>query len=262
MTVVRRTVGLLRGERISLPSRRNSIAQKARIGGHTVYLHMGMFEDGTLGEIFVNMSKDGAAFRSMMNCFAIAVSIGLQHGVPLDAYVESLVFTKFEPNGTVTGNDQVKMATSIIDYLFREIGITFLGRADLSHLDAPGVPAVPSPGVLDDSAMSAGEPDAVGMPLAPAGGGVQASLFTAPVTTAAVPPIATTQGRAVQVRQALEMGYEGSPCLDCGQLTMVRNGTCPQVPDLWCDRRLQLGRCHDITHGGAGIAASSPARTR
>ena len=223
--VVRRTVGLLRGDRISLPSRRNSIAQKARIGGHTIYLHMGMFEDGSLGEIFINMSKDGAAFRSMMNCFAIAVSIGLQHGVPLDAYMDSFVFTKFEPNGTVTGNDQVKMASSIIDYLFRELGITFLGRADLSHLDAPGVPAVPTPGLLDDSAMSAGEPDAAGLPLLPAGGGVQASLFAAPVATA-VPPVAATQSRAAQVRQALELGFEGSPCNDCGQLTMVRNGTC------------------------------------
>ena len=132
--VVRRAVGLLRGERVSLPSRRNGFAQKARVGGHTIYLHTGEFEDGSLGELFISMSKDGAAFRSLMNCFAIAVSIGLQHGVPLEAYVDSFLFTKFEPNGMVTGNDRIHMATSIIDYVFRELAITYLDRDEVAHI--------------------------------------------------------------------------------------------------------------------------------
>ena len=134
--LARRLVGLQRGEREPLPSRRPGFAQKAKVGGHTIYLHTGEFEDSRLGEIFISMSKDGAAFRSLMNCFAIAVSIGLQHGVPLDAYVDSFLFTKFEPNGIVTGNDRVRMATSIIDYVFRELAVSYLGRSDLAHLGA------------------------------------------------------------------------------------------------------------------------------
>lgn len=114
-----------------MPGRRRGYTQKARVGGHKVYLRTGEFEDGTLGEIFVDMHREGAAFRSLMNCFAIAVSLGLQYGVPLEEFVEAFVFTRFEPNGMVSGHDNIKMSTSVIDYIFRELAMSYLGRNDL-----------------------------------------------------------------------------------------------------------------------------------
>src|SRR6266851_418112 len=124
------------GQRRRLPDRRAGYTQKARIGNHKVYIRTGEYEDGALGEIFLDMHKEGAAFRSMTNCFAIAISLGLQHGVPLEEFVDAFLFTRFEPNGMVQGNPHIKMATSIIDYIFRELGITYLGRHDLAHVDA------------------------------------------------------------------------------------------------------------------------------
>ena len=121
--------------RARLPHRRKGYTQKAIVGGHKVYLRTGEYEDGRLGEIFIDMHKEGAAFRSLMNSFAIAVSIGLQYGVPLEEFVDSFTFTRFEPSGIVTGNDAIKMATSILDYLFREVAISYLDRDDLSHAD-------------------------------------------------------------------------------------------------------------------------------
>ena len=118
-----------------LPDRRAGYTQKSRIGNHKIYLRTGEYEDGTLGEIFIDMHKEGAAFRSMTNCFAIAISLGLQHGVPLEEYVDAFLFTRFEPNGVVVGNPHIKMTTSIIDYIFRELAITYLGRHDLAHVD-------------------------------------------------------------------------------------------------------------------------------
>jgi ribonucleoside-diphosphate reductase alpha chain len=123
--------------RRKLPDRRKGYIQKAAVGGHKVYLHTGEYDDGELGEIFIDMHKEGAAFRSLMNNFAIAISIGLQYGVPLDEFVDAFVFTRFEPAGPVTGNDTVKSATSILDYIFRELGISYLGRDDLASAD-PG----------------------------------------------------------------------------------------------------------------------------
>jgi ribonucleoside-diphosphate reductase alpha chain len=117
-----------------LPDRRAGYTQKARIGTHKMYIRTGEYEDGTLGEIFIDMHKEGAAFRSMTNCFAIAVSLGLQHGVPLEEYVDAFLFTRFEPNGIVQGNPYIKMSTSIIDYIFRELAITYLDRQDLAHV--------------------------------------------------------------------------------------------------------------------------------
>ena len=99
-----------------------------------MYIRTGEYEDGTLGEIFIDMHKEGAAFRSMTNCFAIAVSLGLQHGVPLEEYIDAFLFTRFEPNGIVQGNPYIKMSTSIIDYIFRELAITYLDRKDLAHV--------------------------------------------------------------------------------------------------------------------------------
>ncbi len=122
-------------DRSRLPDRRKGYIQKATVGGHKVYLHTGEFDDGSLGEIFLDMHKEGAAFRSLMNNFAIAISIGLQYGVPLDEYVDAFVFTRFEPAGEVTGNDRITKATSILDYIFRELAVSYLGREDLAEID-------------------------------------------------------------------------------------------------------------------------------
>lgn len=124
-----------RAERQRLPDRRKGYIQKATVGGHKVYLHTGEFDDGELGEIFIDMHKEGAAFRSLMNNFAIAISIGLQYGVPLEEFVEAFVFTRFEPAGEVTGNDSIRRATSILDYIFRELAVSYLGREDLAEVD-------------------------------------------------------------------------------------------------------------------------------
>ncbi|WP_203293394.1 hypothetical protein [Maricaulis parjimensis] len=120
--------------RRKLPDRRKGYIQKATVGGHKVYLHTGEFDDGELGEIFIDMHKEGAAFRSLMNNFAIAISIGLQYGVPLEEFVDAFVYTRFEPAGPVEGNDSIQHATSILDYLFRELGVSYLGREDLAEV--------------------------------------------------------------------------------------------------------------------------------
>jgi len=128
--IIERTPGRRR-----LPDRRKGYIQKAIIGGHKVYLHTGEFDDGELGEVFIDMHKEGAAFRSLMNNFAIAVSLGLQYGVPLEEFVDAYVYTRFDPSGPVQGNDQIKHATSILDYIFRELAISYLGRGDLAHVN-------------------------------------------------------------------------------------------------------------------------------
>jgi ribonucleoside-diphosphate reductase alpha chain len=133
--VVEKVIEKIVHEREKLPNRRQGYTQKAVVGGHKVYLRTGEFGDGRLGEIFIDMHKEGAAFRAMMNNFAIAVSLGLQYGVPLEEYVEAFTFTKFEPAGMVIGNDAIKTATSIIDYVFRELAVSYLGRNDLAHVD-------------------------------------------------------------------------------------------------------------------------------
>ena len=132
--IVERIVEVGRSRR-KLPDRRKGYIQKAAVGGHKVYLHTGEYDDGELGEIFIDMHKEGAAFRSLMNNFAIAISIGLQYGVPLDEFVDAFVFTRFEPAGPVSGNEAIRSATSILDYAFRELGISYLGRADLANID-------------------------------------------------------------------------------------------------------------------------------
>jgi len=150
--IVERVVERERTRR-KLPDRRKGYIQKAAVGGHKVYLHTGEYDDGELGEIFIDMHKEGAAFRSLMNNFAISVSLGLQHGVPLEEFVDAFVFTRFEPAGPVTGNDTVKSATSILDYIFRELGISYLGRSDLASAD---------PGELNADGLGRGKADTVG----------------------------------------------------------------------------------------------------
>jgi ribonucleoside-diphosphate reductase alpha chain len=125
---------VVRRHREKLPERRKGYTQKAIVGGHKVYLRTGEYEDGKLGEIFIDMHKEGAGFRAMMNNFAIAVSVGLQYGVPLEEFVDAFTFTRFEPAGMVQGNDSIKNATSILDYIFRELAVSYLDRTDLAHV--------------------------------------------------------------------------------------------------------------------------------
>jgi ribonucleoside-diphosphate reductase alpha chain len=218
-------------ERHRLPDRRSGYTQKAVVGGHKVYLRTGEYQDGTVGEIFLDMHKEGAAFRSLMNCFAIAISLGLQHGVPLDEFVDAFVFTRFEPNGMVKGNDRIKMSTSVIDYVFRELAITYLGRTDLSHvpeedLRADAIGSRPGEGpVANAPSTPLPEMPAPAPPAAP-------RPAPAPVTARAIAPVSGGSGSVAEMKllSAAEMarlkGYEGDPCGDCGQFTMVRNGTC------------------------------------
>ncbi len=207
-------------ERHRLPDRRSGYTQKAVVGGHKVYLRTGEYEDGTLGEIFLDMHKEGAAFRSLMNCFAIAISLGLQHGVPLEEFVDAFVFTRFEPNGMVKGNDRIKMATSVIDYVFRELAITYLARTDLSH--------VPDEDLRSDALGSRPGQGPVAEPV-PVAVTRPTSLHA---TARAIAPLSGGSGHVAESKalSASELarlkGYEGDPCGECGQFTMVRNGTC------------------------------------
>src|SRR5436305_78476 len=122
-------------ERERMPDRRKGYTQKAVVGGHKVYLRTGEYDDGRLGEIFIDMHKEGAALRSLINNFAIAVSLGLQYGVPLEEYVDAFTFTRFEPSGPVQGNEAIKYATSMLDYIFRELAVSYLTRFDLAHVN-------------------------------------------------------------------------------------------------------------------------------
>jgi ribonucleoside-diphosphate reductase alpha chain len=132
--IVEKIVERVSREREKLPQRRKGYTQKAIVGDHKVYLRTGEYEDGRPGEIFIDMHKEGAAFRSLMNNFAIAISIGLQYGVPLEEFVDAFTFTRFEPAGMVIGNDSIKNATSVLDYIFRELAVSYLGRNDLAHV--------------------------------------------------------------------------------------------------------------------------------
>ena len=126
------------GKRFSMPDRRKGYIQKATIGDHKVYLHTGEYEDGKIGEIFIDTSKEGELVKALMNNFAIAVSLGLQYGVPLDEFVSAFIGTKFEPSGKVNGNDRILSASSILDYIFRELAISYLNREDLAHTPSIG----------------------------------------------------------------------------------------------------------------------------
>jgi len=128
------------GKRFSMPDRRKGYIQKATIGDHKVYLHTGEYEDGKIGEIFIDTSKEGELVKALMNNFAIAVSLGLQYGVPLDEFISAFVGTKFEPSGKVYGNDRILSASSILDYIFRELAISYQNREDLAHTPAIGLP--------------------------------------------------------------------------------------------------------------------------
>ena len=229
-------------ERRRLPARRKGYTQKATVGGHKIYLRTGEYTTGEIGEIFIDMHKEGAAFRSVMNNFAIAVSIGLQYGVPLDEFVDAFTFTRFEPAGTVQGNDAIKNATSILDYVFRELAISYLGQDDLAHVK-PGPSRFNGgrDGPRDQNAPSADRRGTASLGfLRPPGGIDGGPAATArvldededqnpePELTAPEEPgnDAATRGTLVDVEAARDRGFEGSACNDCGNFTLVRNGTC------------------------------------
>ena len=226
-------------KRRSLPARRSGYTQKAIIGGHKLYLRTGEYEDGTLGEIFLDMHKEGAAFRSLMNNFAIAISLGLQHGVPLEEFVEAFVFTRFEPNGPVKLNDRIKMATSIIDYIFRELAITYLERTDLSQVREEDLRMdsmkkdEQDPECVDEEAdMTALAKSSIlteHLPVRRNGmnGGNGHSHRPGNGSVAHKVELKRETVTVTSVRQeAKEKGYEGDPCQNCKQFTLVRNGTC------------------------------------
>ena len=243
-------------QRRSLPHRRNGYTQKAVVGGHKVYLRTGEYRDGTLGEIFIDMHKEGAAYRSLMNCFAISISLGLQHGVPLEEFVDAFVFTRFEPNGMVIGNDRISMSTSTIDYIFRELAINYLDRNDLAQVtpedlrsdalqkneevssdeeeggkgeitdldlgveeeptDPPAEPSEPNP------VGGNGNGNGHGKSNGGTNGGTNGGASIHALGTVVLTNRSTQNGSAL----AKLKGYEGDPCGECGQLTLVRNGTC------------------------------------
>ncbi len=236
------------------------------VGGHKVYLRTGEYDDGRLGEIFIDMHKEGAAFRAMMNNFAIAISVGLQYGVPLEEYVEAFTFTRFEPAGFVSGNDSIKNATSILDYIFRELAISYLDRYDLAHVDPseigyaeigrgdtegkrPEGEAAPAPSGAErivSKGLVRGK--AGGLVLVHGGGyGTEGATalaegatvvdragqlgFLAPAAASPAPASGSAAGvgaaKATTRRaEALMKGYQGDACGECGNFTLVRNGTC------------------------------------
>ena len=263
-------------ERERMPDRRKGYTQKAVVGGHKVYLRTGEYDDGRLGEIFIDMHKEGAALRSLLNNFAIAVSLGLQYGVPLDEYVDAFTFTRFEPSGPVQGNNSIKYATSILDYVFRELAVSYLERFDLAHVDPSGEgfdalgkgveEGKPSSDgrfvskgltrsrtdrlkVMQGGANTSALEGEVGARSAP-GGGSAASNVTTLTSSGATALRKAEPEQKLSPTQALELlnqtdarvhakqaaaekraearakGYEGEACGECGNFTLVRNGTC------------------------------------
>jgi ribonucleoside-diphosphate reductase alpha chain len=227
-------------KRRPLPARRNGYTQKAIIGGHKLYLRTGEYEDGTLGEIFLDMHKEGAAFRSLMNNFAIAISLGLQHGVPLEEFVEAFVFTRFEPNGPVKLNDRIKMATSIIDYIFRELAITYLERKDLSQvqeedlrMDSMKKDEQDPECVAEEADMTALRKSSILTEHLPRRNGAHENghgsgngTTTHKVELKRERETVTMTSVHQQIKDARDKGYEGDPCQECKRFMMVRNGTC------------------------------------
>jgi ribonucleoside-diphosphate reductase alpha chain len=265
-------------ERERMPDRRKGYTQKAVVGGHKVYLRTGEYDDGRLGEIFIDMHKEGAALRSLLNNFAIAVSLGLQYGVPLDEYVDAFTFTRFEPSGPVQGNDSIKYATSILDYVFRELAVSYLSRFDLAHVEPAeggfdalgkgveeGKPTPDTryvskgltrsrtdrlkvmPGSAETSSPSSGGGGSGGgrggvtniTALASSGPRAEVAGTTALKTEpeAKLSPVQELEHRsearahakaaaAEKRAEAKARGYEGEACSECGNFTLVRNGTC------------------------------------
>ncbi len=216
-------------KRRRLPDRRSGYTQKAKINGQSVYIRTGEYDNEQLGEIFIDMHREGASFRSLLNCFAISISLGLQHGVPLEEFVDAFVFTRFEPSGIVTGNEKIKMATSVIDYIFRELAVTYLGRYDLAHVEPEEIKSKVSPGIV----KKLKEPDYVSEEIVSERlieldkNNVDSYDFSSPTETEH--PTTTVKSKSAlnqAIKQAIEKGYTGDICPECQSITMVRNGTC------------------------------------
>ncbi len=256
---------IIRTNREKLPERRKGYTQKAIVGGHKVYLRTGEYGDGRLGEIFIDMHKEGAGFRAMMNNFAIAVSVGLQYGVPLEEFVEAFTFTRFEPAGMVQGNDSIKNATSILDYIFRELAISYLDRTDLAHVKPTGaafddlgrgdnegkrnfgevsenaasksvelLKSISSTGYLrkrlpQELMVFQGGINSVGATALSGSDPVTALNMLVPETASGMSSATAISSGTVSMdarTKAKMQGYEGDPCGECGNYTLVRNGTC------------------------------------
>ena len=253
---------IVKSHREKMPQRRKGYTQKAIVGGHKVYLRTGEYEDGNLGEIFIDMHKEGAGFRAMMNNFAIAVSVGLQYGVPLEEFVDAFTFTKFEPAGMVQGNDSIKNATSILDYVFRELAVSYLDRTDLAHVKPEGATfddigrgeeeGVSNVSEISETAASKSlevlkQISSTGylrkrLPqdlVVLQGGMAEGSIDAEVALQTLVPEVAVNAGMAassttvaaattpMDARTKAKMqGYEGEACGECGNYTLVRNGTC------------------------------------
>jgi len=252
-------------ERERMPDRRKGYTQKAVVGGHKVYLRTGEYDDGRLGEIFIDMHKEGAALRSLINNFAIAVSLGLQYGVPLDEYVDAFTFTRFEPAGPVQGNDSIKYATSILDYVFRELAVSYMERFDLAHVDptesqfdalGKGVDEGKPATNYVSKGLTRSRTDRLqvvrGTAPAAVGSGVVTALHATGATALKAEPeakLSPTEKLELRVEELEELnehdaklhakaaatekraearakGYEGEACGECGNFTLVRNGTC------------------------------------
>ena len=241
-------------ERSKMPERRKGYTQKAIVGGHKVYLRTGEYSNGALGEIFIDMHKEGAGFRAMMNNFAIAVSVGLQYGVPLEEFVDAFTFTKFEPAGMVQGNDSIKNATSILDYIFRELAVSYLDRTDLAHVKPEGASfddigigneeGVRNVKEVSDTAATRSlevlkQISSTGylrkrLPQELMQQQETSSKITDPgevelatmVAAKSISPVVESDPIMDPRAKAKLQGYEGDPCSDCGNYTLVRNGTC------------------------------------
>lgn len=217
-------------KRRRLPDRRTGYTQKAKINGQSVYIRTGEYENGQIGEIFIDMHREGATVRSLLNCFAISISLGLQHGVPLEEFVDAFVFTRFDPSGTVSGNDRIKFSTSVIDYIFRELAVTYLGRNDLSHVDPAEQMAKVTKNIVKKIDTEEFESEEV----------VSERLieldqsemdeysFARETNPKMDKELFKTESFTLKnkVKQAIERGYTGDVCTECQSMTMVRNGTC------------------------------------
>jgi ribonucleoside-diphosphate reductase alpha chain len=203
------------GQRVRLPQKRTGFTQEARVGGHKVFLRTGEYEDGTLGEIFVDMHKEGAAFRSLMNCFAMAVSVGLQYGVPLETYVDQFTFTRFEPHGPVQGHGNIKFATSIVDYLFRVLGVEYLKRYDFAQVK----PEEAEPPIDDPTSNSIAEKVESATP------SLKPRAAVPPPRTEKAVARADAQEHGALGAQLEELMGDAPVCDGCGHIT-VRNGAC------------------------------------
>jgi len=215
-------------KRRRLPDRRKGYTQKAKINGQSLYIRTGEYDNGQLGEIFIDMHREGATVRSLLNSFAISISLGLQHGVPLEEFVDAFVFTRFEPSGVVTGNQRIKFSTSVIDYIFRELAVTYLNRYDLAHVNADDLLSPGKSGKSSDEFESEEIVSENYIEVAPKESIDYNTKLTSSAAKETTSKFLNTQANAVkiQVERAREKGYTGDICTECNSMTMVRNGTC------------------------------------